>query len=583
MDARSLACLGPIVAALGFPFLPGCGADETARSAPAAGGSGAGGAPNGAGGSAPDTGGAASGTGGTAGSGGMAASGGTNSGGAPTVDGGGTDGGSSEAGDADAGPGTVADLVDRGRSADFQTPRSAYGGLVAASDGARVYVVESRRDVEPGPEGPWRSRFRVAAYDAGVEVWAFDADPDDLVGDVVVHPSGDVTVSVERFAPESNAYDLVRLSRAGDVIGRTTLPSPVTMPASDFAPIEPHPLFRMKSQSADATTAGWLRLLPDGEGLVIALLSFLAVPPTDPLANRTAMGVETLDWRSNTYVERWARVVEGAHLAQPVAWAYDELRWRQQVVRPFLARDDSSGDILVGRAWNSLRCRANVQVFAEFPPQECIVGAVGTAQVEWVPLAVTRFDHTGARLGTRILRPDADAMEQAPFAIAARGGEIAVVGAVVRMIDDAGTKKTYPDANGFVDYDGYVAVYDADGVLLRHHDYDQGRGDMLAGMRWTDAGIVAVGASGWDRWQGGMSISRGANPLFVWFSEDGTDTRQRVVPLGNPSRHWNLHDVLVLDGAVAGYGFADAPMTHSADGGGTAARTFGGLQVRLGP
>jgi hypothetical protein len=47
------------------------------------------------------------------------------------------------------------------------------------------------------------------------------------------------------------------------------------------------------------------------------------------------------------------------------------------------------------------------------------------------------------------------------------------------------------------------------------------------------------------------------------------------------SRHFNLHDVVVLEQAIVGYGFADAPMTHSADGGNTAARTFGALQIRL--
>jgi hypothetical protein len=30
-----------------------------------------------------------------------------------------------------------------------------------------------------------------------------------------------------------------------------------------------------------------------------------------------------------------------------------------------------------------------------------------------------------------------------------------------------------------------------------------------------------------------------------------------------------------------GYGVSDAPMTHSADGNNTAARTFGPLQIRL--
>jgi hypothetical protein len=39
--------------------------------------------------------------------------------------------------------------------------------------------------------------------------------------------------------------------------------------------------------------------------------------------------------------------------------------------------------------------------------------------------------------------------------------------------------------------------------------------------------------------------------------------------------------VAVLDGAIVGVGFSDAPMTHSADGGNDAARTFGALRINL--
>jgi hypothetical protein len=197
-----------------------------------------------------------------------------------------------------------------------------------------------------------------------------------------------------------------------------------------------------------------------------------------------------------------------------------------------------------------------------------------------LPLAVTRFDATGAREGTRILWPDSDAAEQVAFALTARSGELAVAGAVVRTLPD-GSKKTYPDPSGYVDYDGYIAIYDAEGKRLRHHDYDLGRGDVLAGMRWLESGIVAVGAAGWDRWQGGMSISRGSDPFFAWFSQDGTDARLRPIPLSNGSRHWNLHDVIEQSGSIVGFGFSDAPMTHSADGGNTAERTFGTLQIEL--
>ncbi|HKO52974.1 MAG TPA: hypothetical protein VJV79_34935 [Polyangiaceae bacterium] len=150
----------------------------------------------------------------------------------------------------------------------------------------------------------------------------------------------------------------------------------------------------------------------------------------------------------------------------------------------------------------------------------------------------------------------------------------------MRTLPD-GSKKTYPDPSGYVDYDGYISVSDAEGTQLRHHDYDLGRGEVLSGMRWLADGIVAVGAAGWDRWQVGMSISRGASLFFAWLSQGGEDTRSRLIPLSDGSRHWNLYDVTEQNGRIIGYGFSDAPMTHSADGGNTAARTFGTLQIEL--
>jgi hypothetical protein len=336
----------------------------------------------------------------------------------------------------------------------------------------------------------------------------------------------------------------------------------------------------MKSDFADATVGGWVRLLADGEGLVVAFLSYVDLPATDPGSRRMALGLAALARTSSGYAERWARVVEGPHAAQPAAWTYDELRWLEQAIRPFLARDEVTGDLLVGRAWNNTRCAANVAVFAELTQKDCLFGAVSPIENEWLPMAVTRFTSAGARLGTTILAPDADAAEQVGFALAARDGRLAVAGAVVRRLP-GGAKRTYPDPSGYVDYDGYVAIYDAQGKPIVHHDFNLGRGDVLAGMRWTAGGIVAVGAAGWDRWQGGMSISRGADPLVAWLSDDGTRAAARVLAVSNGSRHFNLHDVVVLDRAVVALGFSDAPMTHSADGGNDAARTFGPLRVSL--
>ena len=527
-------------------------------SAGTAGGGGTGGTSAGTGGTSAGTGGG--GTGGTAGTGGSAGSGGA-------------------AGDQRA---SLEDVVKDAPVIGFNAPRPSFGAVIVANDGDRIYAVESRRDAEPGPFGlPWRSRFRLAAYDNdGAAAWTFDAAPDDVVSDVAVHASGQITIAVLHFPPERMAYDLVRLDRNGGVLATITLSEPQTLPAGDFGPSDPRPLFRMKSDFADATVGGWVRLLPDGDDLIVTFLSYLDVRPTDPGSNRWALGLETLHWQAGSYVERWARVVEGLHTAQPVAWTYDELRQDEQAIRPFLARDEVTGDIVVGRAWNNLRCKANVAVFAEFTMADCVLGSVNPVENELLPLAVTRFDSAGARKGTTILAPDADAGEQVAFALAARDGKLATAGFVVRQNAD-GTKRTYPDPAGYVDYDGYIAIYDGDGKPVLHHDFNLGRGDVLAALRWLPGDIVAVGSSGWDRWQGGNSISRGADPLIAWMSPDGARAATRVLPLSDGARHFNLHDVVVTSAAIVAQGFSDAPMTHSGDGGNDAARTFGPLRVRL--
>ena len=176
------------------------------------------------------------------------------------------DGTASDGDDRDQAEPNLESIVDRGAASIATAPRSAFGAVIVATSGKRIYAVESRRDVEPGPFGiPWRSRFRLAAYDEGVEAWAFAAPADDVVSDVAVHPSGDVTVAILHHPLERRAYDLVRLGRDGVPRETTTLAEPATIPSGDYGVSGPRPLFRMKSDFADATVGGWVRLLPDGE------------------------------------------------------------------------------------------------------------------------------------------------------------------------------------------------------------------------------------------------------------------------------------------------------------------------------
>lgn len=71
----------------------------------------------------------------------------------------------------------------------------------------------------------------------------------------------------------------------------------------------------------------------------------------------------TLVWSDDAWVETRTRLVDGRHAVGPAAWAYDEFRWRQSAVRPYLAVDPSTHLVVVGRAWNHRRCETNVEVW----------------------------------------------------------------------------------------------------------------------------------------------------------------------------------------------------------------------------
>jgi hypothetical protein len=69
----------------------------------------------------------------------------------------------------------------------------------------------------------------------------------------------------------------------------------------------------------------------------------------------------------------------------------------------------------------------------------------------------------------------------------------------------------------------------------------------------------------------------------VYASADGSQVQRRVQGSGDKSRHFHLLGVDAQDGALVAVGLAQAPLTHSGDGGNSAAMTFGGLTVRLAP
>ncbi|WP_147446507.1 hypothetical protein [Corallococcus sp. CA047B] len=444
----------------------------------------------------------------------------------------------------------------------------------------RTLVLETARDVEG------RASRRLMVRDAGGAVlWHLDEAAGEHFSDFTVHPSGEATLGVERTDAASGAFDLVRLSAEGRVLSRQPLPTPATVPPSDLdGTLLPSP-FRMRSLWVDALTDGWLRTEARGEDVAVAFLSRVAVEEGAADTQQLASGVMTLQWADGHYQEQWTRVVDGRHSTQPAAWAYDEFRWREATLRPLLAVD-GDGRLVVGRTWNTSRCLAASRTFNEFTSLHCKTGddVTSTVDTERQPFAVTTFTPAGARTGTHVFVP-AHAAEFVVFDMAVREGELALAGTVVTEGAD-GTVGYYPatpEAPALMTpYDGYLGVLSLDtGALRFEHRVDTGRADHFSALRWTDAGLLAVGGSGWDRWYGGMSISRGAGALLTLASSDGQTVRTQHAGPEGQDRHFHLLGVDADGDSLVAVGLAEAPMTHSGDGGNTAAMTFGGLTVEL--
>ncbi|MCY1035260.1 hypothetical protein OV207_27685 [Corallococcus sp. BB11-1] len=474
----------------------------------------------------------------------------------------------------------LARAFEHGGASSRQEPRANFGGLKVRKSSGRTTVLEAKRDAEGGA----RRRLAVRTLD-GALLWRVDEAVGEHFSDFTVHPSGETTLGVERTDVEAGAFELVRLSTGGQVMSRQPLPTPATVPASDLGgELLPSP-FRMKSSWLHALTDGWLRTEPRGEDLAVAFLSRVARAEGAVETQHLATGLMTLQWEDGRYREQWTRVVDGRHSTQPAAWAYDEFRWREAPLRPLLGVD-GDGRLVVGRTWNLSRCLAASRTFNEFTSLHCKTGQDVTSNVdtERQPFAVTTFTPAGARLGTHTFVP-ASAAEFVVFDMAVRDGELALAGTVVTEAGD-GTLAYYPSAPGAQDrmtpYDGYLGVVSLDtGALRFEHRVDTGRADHFSALRWTDAGLLAVGGAGWDRWYGGMSISRGAGALLSRASSDGQTVRTRRVGPEGGDRHFHLLGVDADAEALVAVGLAEAPMTHSGDGGDTAAMTFGGFNVEL--
>ncbi len=471
---------------------------------------------------------------------------------------------------------------DQGTLSHRVAPRAGWAGLKVRLSGGQTYVLETTRD------GEFQASRRLVAYaSTHIVNWTLAEGPGEHFSDFTEHPSGEVTLGVERTAAERRGYDLVRLSSSGQVLVRQPLPETATLPAGDVGADLPARPFRMKSRMAHALTDGWLRTEARGEDVVVAFLSLVDEPPPQPGVPPADLvsGVMALEWGRAGYVEQWTRLVDGRHHVEPPAWAYDEFRWREAPFRPLLAVD-GDGAVVVGRAWSTFRCLASSEIFQTPTRIDCLTreDVASPMDTEYQPFAFTSFSPTGEREGTHSFVP-ATVAEFVVFDMAVKDGEVALAGTAVRRNADDGIDyyPPFPGSNErMAPYDGYVGVLARSTGALRFEKYVGGeRADHFSSVRWTDQGLLAAGAMGWDRWSGGMSITRGSGPLLALVSSDGEQVRMKTLPLDGGDRHFHLLGVDAEAGGVKAVGLAEAPMTHSGDGGQRGNMTFGGLTVNL--
>ncbi|MBK8588897.1 MAG: hypothetical protein IPN77_07180 [Sandaracinaceae bacterium] len=475
--------------------------------------------------------------------------------------------------------------IERGAARSHTTERPDFGTLALRVTADRVHRLQASRT----PDGEHRRRFIVEALGATAEdvtrLWAYPADDttetDEFIDDFTVHPSGDVTLTLEHRGVVRDTYELLRFSGHGSLLYRALLPAGALVPDTDLGDL-PRPPFRMKSTwNDDALAEGWVRVAAQGEDVVVAFQTQIN-RPNDEFTFEHVSAVSWIDWDGETYTETRTRLVDGRHGVGPAAWTYDDFRWRQVAVRPYLAVDQETGYVVVGRTWSNPRCMAALEIFGEGSQRDCVFQSVSPVDNERLPFAWTSFAPDGTREATRVWMPEATS-EFVVFDMALDAGVVALAGAHVREEPDGSV--VYYEGNR-VPYDGYVALFDREtGALTLERDIDaSGRGDALHALRFVEGGVLAVGAADWDRWNGGMSISRGADPWLVFVSPEGA-VSQRRIEVDAPARHTHLLGVDVRAGsrpAIFGAGLSDAPMTHSGDGGQLGEMVFGDALVSLG-
>lgn len=225
----------------------------------------------------------------------------------------------------DPSPRELAPIVESAEPVVSEVARPDFGTLAIRVHGAQVHRLQTAR-LE---DGSTRRRLVVTSL-SGAPLWTYPEEgaptSDEFLDDVAVHPSGDVTVTLEHLDAARDAYELVRFAPNGEVLGRQWLPAGALVPDSDLGTL-PRPPFRMRSTwNDDALAEGWVRVVADGEDAVVEFQTEVD-EPGGAFTFDVVSAVSWLDWDGAAYSETRTRVVDGSHRIGPVAWTYDEFRW----------------------------------------------------------------------------------------------------------------------------------------------------------------------------------------------------------------------------------------------------------------
>lgn len=461
--------------------------------------------------------------------------------------------------------GSLGELVREGTAVRSVEARPAFAPIALRGP----VRLEARRDGAGGQQ-------RRVVHEVGWQVTEADHE---VFHDVIAHPSGAITLALEHTDRDRGGFALRRYTAAGIALGEDELEVGATLPEVDRAGL-PTPPWRMRAAWIGALEGGWISMAARGEGLVVLFQSLVN--------DDTVAVLSGLSWLARdgdgAFVEVRTRVVDGPSIVAAAGWNYDELRWIDALVRPLLAADDSDGAVVVGRAFTSGRCRANLSRFGELDALTCFERACGNSESRQIPFFFTVFDAEGERLGSHIYAPEGG-FYFGTFGMAAQDGEIALCGAVAPENAEGGLD-LYPSSPGapaiMVPFDAVIARLDRAGAVRMERRVDRGRADTLLAVRYvSEAGdLVAVGATDWDRHDGGMSVSRGSDPLLVHLAPEGALTH-RAFDEDAPARHALFYDLARDAERLRAAGVIDAPMTHSGDGNNHAATTVGALAIEL--